>query len=227
MHAEMASNARALLDSGELLLKHGKLHHAAHMGAICLEECAKYLMHIDPTKELFSSKSKRSHIAKGQLIGFFHYVAGGLSVVYAIRHATLMGYIGDSPLIKRRLLEELLKMCGISDRKSCAARLACYLEWKTADHDGDYGNDRIRKDTVYCDVINGVLLCPENRVTPDSISRTMSSARLAVGLVEMLDSGSFNWQRFESIFPDEFDSLQKLADDLDIHMGRVRIASQP
>jgi kynurenine formamidase len=52
-------------------------------------------------------------------------------------------------------------------------------------------------------VVNGQLLAPGQRISEKQLLDVMSTAKLAVGLLDMGINESFSWDRFIEIFPED------------------------
>lgn len=195
-------NAQSLLCTSLNLLALGQKYHAVHFAALSLEECTKSLMHINGIKEKFKSKDHSSHFKKEELIGFFHYLAGRLSVVYMMKYLIDKGIWGNKTEIPEHLLSMFLKSSGMKGIEGLEKCVDLYLEdRKTWPTKPVFINNEIRKNSVYIDIEDGILLTPKKRVSAKNIKQTINDAKFAVSLMNMSLYNNFSWLEFLETYP--------------------------
>ena len=196
-------NSQSLLTTSLSLLALGQKYHAAHFAALCLEESTKCLMNIDSVKQIFKGK-ERNHFTKEKLCNFFHYLAGMLSVAYIMRFAIDKGILGDKQADYERFLDHLLKSSGMKGKAGLTECIHKYLKSIMQEKNGNkiiYTNNEIRKNSVYVDIEDGVLLTPNKRVKDKEIKQVIDDAKFAVSLMNMALYNNFSWLEFLESFP--------------------------
>ncbi len=217
MNEEILKNAQGLLDTALLLQKEGKYLHAAHFGVLALEEATKCLMDLEPIKKLFSDKKLYSHEAKSNLIGVFHYISGGVSVVYCLQQAKEEGFFGGTNEQQQLVIDDCLEFTGVKDAESLARVVQKNLELNNTEpfKSGVLKRyDNIRKHSVYCDYDQGILHLPKDRVSEDNAIEVIDDAKLAVSLLTMIYHEKFDFNTFIQNHPSRHEDIKLKAEEL-------------
>jgi AbiV family abortive infection protein len=204
---QIFENSKYLLTTCLQLKELGNYLHASHFAALTLEEATKCLMHIDEISNLFSQKEKFSHATKEKLSYVFHYINGGLAVIYSMKVAKDNGFLGGTAIEQSRVFEHFLKFVGVSDKYALIEVIKKYVEDVSKKINHTKSNsiiDSIRKHSVYSDFYEGKLHLPRDRVTNESMDDIINNATFAIELLKMIFDESFDFSKYVEILPPKY-----------------------
>ncbi len=104
----------------------------------------------------------------------------------------------------------MLDFIGMSGIESLARVVNKYLKETISKvgKDAFKGYNEIRKNSVYSDVVDGVVQMPNQRVSEENATELLEDAKFAIAIISMILNNKIDWKEFEDTYPSRFDNLE-------------------